>query len=258
MTTHRAHAARSSPCLQQGLTLIELMVGLLIGMLVSLAAVTSLGFSRLASSTVGDSTRLHEDASTAFRIIGHHMRQAGAQRLLNAGGGRVHFNAVYVGYGSAANPHALEGVNAPNGPDTLRVSHDIEPLITATDCLGNAPTKKQQDDGFTTLSNVFSVVNGSLQCAGSAENQTASLIQGVEDFQVRYAVRDSATDTLQYRDAPVDWNAVEGVMVCLQLVGELGGQPTAPVVGCDGNPTAQDGRVRRAFWRVFQLRNADA
>ncbi|MGE0351292.1 prepilin-type N-terminal cleavage/methylation domain-containing protein [Hydrogenophaga sp.] len=258
MTTHRVRAVRASQHLQQGLTLIELMIGLLIGMLVSLAAVTSLGFTRLASSTVGDSARLHEDASTAFRIIGHHLRQAGAQRLMDADGRRVHFNDAYVGYGNAAVPHSIEGANAISGTDTLRVSHDIEPLITATDCLGNAPTQQQQDNGFTTLSNVFSVNGGNLQCAGSATSLPAALIQGVEDFQVRYAVRDSATDTLQYQDAPVNWSEAEGVMVCLQLVGERGGQPTEPVLGCNGQPIAQDGRLRRTFWRVFQLRNADA
>ena len=244
---------------QRGLSLIELMIGLLIGMLVSLAAVSSLSYTRVASSTVGDSARLHEDASTVFRIIGHHLRQAGAQRLLDAGGMRVNFNAAFVGFGDAVAPRFVEGVNtADNGPDTLSVSHDIEPLIAAADCMGDEPTAKQLKDGFTTLNSVFSVVNGNMQCAGSANTQTASLIKGVEDFQVRYAVRNSATDTLQYREAPGDWSAVEGVMVCLQLVGELRGQPTAPIVGCDGNPSAQDGRFRRAFWRVFQLRNADA
>lgn len=244
---------------QRGLTLIELMIGLLIGMLVSLAAVTSLGFTRMASSTVGDSARLHEDASTAFRVIGHHLRQAGAQRLLDAGAVRVKFNDAFVGFGDATAPRSIEGVNSTqSGPDTLSVSHDIEPLIPATDCLGNAPTAKQEEDGFTTLNSVFSVVNGNLQCAGSATAKPAALIQGVEDFQVRYAVRNGATDTLQYLDAPGDWGAVEGVMVCLQLVGELRGQPATPIVSCNGNPSVQDGRLRRAFWRVFQLRNADA
>lgn len=257
--TLRAHPIRPSSLRQRGLTLIELMIGLLIGMLVSLAAVSSLGYARQASSTVGDSARLHEDASTAFRIIGHHLRQAGAQRLLDASGGRVNFNAAFVGFGDAVAPRFIEGVNtAGNGPDTLSMSHDIEPLIAATDCMGDEPTALQQKSGFTTLNSVFSVVDGNLQCAGSADKQTASLIQGVEDFQVRYAVRNGATDTLQYQQAPGDWSAVEGVMICLQLVGELRGQPATPIVGCNGNPSAQDGRIRRAFWRVFQLRNADA
>lgn len=238
---------------QRGLTLIELMIGLLIGMLVSLAAVISLGFTRMASSTVGDGARLHEDASTAFRIIGHHLRQAGAQRLLDTGGGRVTFNGAFVGFGDAVAPRFIEGVDTPDsGPDRLSISHDIEPLISAADCLGNLPT------AATSIDAVFSVVDGNLRCAGSATTLPAALIQGVEDFQVRYAVRNSTTDTLQYLDAPGDWSAVEGVMVCLQLVGELRGQPATPVVGCNGNASAQDGRLRRAFWRVFQLRNADA
>jgi type IV pilus assembly protein PilW len=240
------------------LTLIELMIGILIGLLVSIAAVASLGFTRLAASTVGDSARLHEDANTAFRIIGHHLRQAGAQRLLNTNG-RVEFNNAFVGFGDAAAPRVIQGVNTTNdGPDTLSISHDIEPLLGATDCMGDAPTALQvKDDGITTLNSVFSVDDGNLQCTGSIAPPGAALIRGVEDFQVRYAVRD-ATDALQYVDAPADWNSVEGVMVCLQLVGELGGQPTAPIIGCNSAPSAQDGRFRRAFWRVFKLRNSDA
>lgn len=257
--TQRTLPTHPSSLRQRGLTLIELMTGLLIGMLVSLAAVSSLGYTRLASSTVGDSARLHEDATTVFRIIGHHLRQAGAQRLLEAGGGRVAFNAAFVGFGDAATPRYIQGVDtADNKPDTLSMSHDIEPMIAATDCMGDEPTATQQANGLTTLNSVFSVVNGNLQCTGSAANQTASLIQGVEDFQLRYAVRNSATDTLQYQQAPSDWTAVEGVMICLQLMGELRGQPTAPIIGCNGNASAQDGRFRRTFWRVFQLRNADA
>lgn len=243
---------------QGGLTLIEMMIGILIGLLVSFAAVASLGFTRLASSTVGDNTRLHEDANTAFRIIGHHLRQAGAQRLLNTNGGRVRFNNAFVGFGDAAAPRVIQGANtASDGPDTLSISHDIEPLISATDCMGDAPTLLQVNNGITTLNSVFSVVDGNLQCAGSIGPQTAALIRGVEDFQVRYAVRD-ATDSTRYVDAPADWNAVEGVMVCLQLVGELRSQPTAPIIGCNDEPSAQDGRFRRAFWRVFKLRNSDA
>jgi type IV pilus assembly protein PilW len=251
MTSHARNFC--PPSRQSGLTLIELMIGLLIGMLVSLAAVTSLGFTRLASSTVGDSARLHEDAASAFRVIGHHFRQAGAQRLVDAVGGRVSFNPAFVGFGNASQQHFIEGVNAANGPDTLSVRHDIEPLIFASDCLGSLP-----EDTDTHIENAFSVVGGSLRCAGSATDDPAPLVRGVEDLQVRYAVRNGATDAIQYADSPADWNMVEGVMVCLQLVGELGGQPTAPIVGCNGNPSAQDGRFRRAFWRVFQLRNVDA
>jgi type IV pilus assembly protein PilW len=250
--TLRSPPLRPSLVLQSGLTLIELMIGLLIGALVSLAAVTSLGFTRLASSTMGDASRLHEDASTAFRVIGHHLRQSGAQRLVGTGGGRVSFNPTLDGFTNARGQHFVEGVNGVSAPDTLSIRHDIEPLITASDCLGNAANASA-----TFIGNVFSVVNGNLQCDGSATNRAAALINGVEDFQVRYAVRASATELL-YVDTPLDWNTVEGVMVCLQLMGEQGGNPTTPITGCDGQQVAQDGRLRRAFWRTFQLRNVDA
>lgn len=228
------------------------MIGIVIGLLVSIAAVASLGFTRLASSSVGDSARLHQDAATAFRIIGHQVRQTGAQRLINvASASQVTFNGSFVGTGVQGAPIVLSGTNA-NGsaPDTLSVSLDTELQISATDCLGKPPMA-------TSINSVFSVVNGNLQCAGSGAALPEALIQGVEDFQVRYAVR-SGTGSAQYVDTPADWNAVEGVMICLQLVGELRSHPDAPVIGCNNLPSAQDGRLRRTFWRVFKLRNSDA
>jgi type IV pilus assembly protein PilW len=237
---------------QGGLSLIELMISIVIGLLVSIAAVASLGFTRLASSAVGDSARLHQDAATAFRIIGHQVRQTGAQRLVNVAlASQVTFNSSFVGTGSQGAPVVLSGSNATkSAPDTLNVSLDTDPLISATDCLGNLPNASA-----TSINSVFSVANGHLQCAGSGAAPAEALIQGVEDFQVRYSVR---TGVAQYVDTPADWNAVEGVMICLQLVGELRNQPDAPVIGCDNLPSAQDGRLRRTFWRVFKLRNSDA
>mgnify|MGYP006200572685 CR=1 FL=1 len=49
--------------------------------------------------------------------------------------------------------------------------------------------------------------------------------------------------------------AVTAVMVCLRLVGERQGQVTLPVTGCNGEAVPADGRLRRTYLRLFQLRN---
>lgn len=67
---------------QQGLSLVEILVGMAIGLMVTLAAVSSLIFVRLSAATAEDAWRMQQDANTAFRIIGWQLRQAGARPLM--------------------------------------------------------------------------------------------------------------------------------------------------------------------------------
>ena len=66
---------------QSGATLIELMVGITIGLLTIAVAIGDLLVSRGVSTSVSDVTGLQEQASYAFRIIGQQLRQAGSIRL---------------------------------------------------------------------------------------------------------------------------------------------------------------------------------
>ncbi|WP_372661102.1 prepilin-type N-terminal cleavage/methylation domain-containing protein, partial [Hydrogenophaga sp.] len=200
---------------QTGATLIELMIGLTIGLMVVVAAVGSLVYTRVASTTVGDSSRLYQDASTAFRIIGNHVRQGGARRVVNdTGDARVRFNRDYVGFGSANATVVVTGTNgAGTSTDTLRISHDIDTSLDARDCLGQKPIA-----GSVNINNTFTVVDGELRCLGSGTSGAQAIIAGVEDMQVLYGVKQvhPATisfDLLQYQASPTDWSAVETVMV---------------------------------------------
>jgi hypothetical protein len=49
---------------------------------------------------------------------------------------------------------------------------------------------------------------------------------------------------------------VDTVMVCLRISGETRTNPTAASTGCNGEVVPADGRIRRVFTRVFNLRNA--
>ncbi|MDP3811107.1 MAG: PilW family protein [Hydrogenophaga sp.] len=251
----QSHVAHRPAC-EAGVSLIELLVGLVIGAIVSVAAISSFGTTRSASATVGDSTRLHQDAAMAFRTIGHHIRQAGAVRLIDNGPGLVTFTDSFQGYGNASAPQALQGIDgANNAPDVLGISHDSEVSLNAVDCLGqnvlaNVAIRNRFD---------FDIPNQSLRCLGSGNGIPGPLIAGVEDFQVRYGRR--INGNLQYQDANAawtadEWNSVEVVMVCLQLAGQVGGHTgQANASGCNGQIIVDDGRIRRVFVRVFSLRN---
>ncbi len=245
---------------QAGVSLLELLIGITIGLLVVVAAVGSLVFTRTSSLSVDDSSRLQQDATNTFRILGHHIRQSGARRIVNplAGNANVEFNSAYGGFGTNPNtssPLVLQGTDgAGSAPDTLQVSYDTDPVLQSMDCIG-APTLVANN-----ISSTFSVVGNELRCLGSGSATQFALLQGVEDFQVLYGLRTG--DNLQYLTAtaitasvPAPWDRVETVQVCLRLVGELGNTPGADVAGCNGENVANDGRIRRVFFRVFKVRN---
>ncbi len=71
--------ARSQP--QRGVTLIELLVGIVIGLLTVAVAMGALMVSRGVTGTVSDSSMLQQQAAYAFRVIGQQIRQAGSLRL---------------------------------------------------------------------------------------------------------------------------------------------------------------------------------
>ncbi|MES2887465.1 MAG: PilW family protein [Pseudomonadota bacterium] len=242
------------PVRESGVSLIELLVGLAIGAIVSVAAVSNFGSTRSASATVGDSTRLQQDAAMAFRTIGHHIRQAGAVRLIDNGAGLVTFTDKFEGYGSSLAPQALHGTDGgDDDPDILEIGHDSEVSLNAVDCLG------QNVLANVDIENRFELVDQNLRCLGSGNATPGPLIAGVEDFQVRYGRR--INGNLQYQDAnaawtATDWNSVEAIMVCLRMVGQVGGHTGQNIAGCrNGEVIADDGRIRRVFVRVFSLRN---
>lgn len=250
---------------QTGISLIELLIGITIGLLVMLAAVGSLVYTRVSSTAVGDSSRLQQDASTAFRIIGHHIRQGGARRVRDAGGGTTEFNGEYFGFGDVAvGSIVVTGVNgAADAPDTLQISNDrgapvpVPPAVDPwpnmnRDCLG-APSLLANN-----VTNTFSVVAGNLFCVGSGAVAGANLVQGVEDLQVWYGARNTINDQLIYQTSPVPVvnQQIETVMVCLRISGEATGNPGVNSIGCiPGQDIANDGRIRRVFFRVFNIRN---
>lgn len=192
-------SARSSQARQQGLTLVEILVGMTIGLMVTLAAVSSLIFVRLSAATAEDAWRMQQDANTAFRIIGSQLRQAGARPLMaTANAGNVEFAPGYAGYGAVTAPQPVSGTDG-NGaaPDVLRTSLQNDVGADARDCLGQAPTNVAAE-----IVGQFSVANGDLSCRGTVS--TAGFVGGVEDMQVWYGESDGLG--FRYRSAGI-WRA---------------------------------------------------
>jgi type IV pilus assembly protein PilW len=266
---------------QRGASLVELMVGITIGLLVVLAAMGSLLYTYASSSTMGDATRLQQKADTAFRIINFQVLQAGAIELVpTVDPSTVVFSTGYTGIDPSTTALAnkvisVHGENeAGRNKDILRVSYQDNVGSTTTsssegtgtvhDCLGNRPTLSTRvDNEFT-----FNAASGELRCTGSKAGVGAmSIADGVEDFQVTYGVRTyDAAGAEQYRlydaNAVPDWSKVQSITVCLQLRGDKKGNPrpdltdAKAIPACGSEIDSNDGYIRRVYRRTFSMRNA--
>ncbi len=241
---------------QSGFSLVELMVGITVGLLVVVAAIGSLAFTQASSTVVVDSAGLQQKADAIFRNIASHVEQAGAFNVEPAGDpAKIIFSSGFTGF-NASGFYIQGKEGASNAPDTLQVSYQNDGNVS--DCMGKRypdPTVKPFN-----IDNEFSVKNGSLMCLGAdASGKDQAIDVGVEDFQVTYGVQISAGNYQYFSANPgLNWTNVQAVSICLQLAGDTQGNPrVGPAFkGCRDQDVANDGKIRRLFRRTFSIRNA--
>lgn len=251
--------------LQAGLTLIELMIGLAVGLLVVAVATVSLLGSRSVTGAVSDISGIQQQAAYVMRSFGTQLRQAGSLYLdlgLDADGeGEITSATAFQLRGSTDTAIAEN-----NGSVTIRFTGYEEPTFAnagpiSRNCLG-APGSIPA--GTTaSIESIFTLNGTDLRC------NDQPIAQNVAAFQVRYLLQGTDQDdpTMLYTNSAgvADWNRVQGVEVCLVLFGtERIDVPAGGVsyTGCDGNAvdiTALTGnrtnRMHYVFRNVFQLRS---
>jgi type IV pilus assembly protein PilW len=273
---------------QRGVTLIELMIGIAIGLLTIAVAMGSLMVSRGLSGTVSDASSIQQQGAFAMRTIGLQLRQTGSLRL-NLNPGIVTAAEPYLapaafetkaGQFDPTTPTGiLEGKDSPGATEfklDVRYSSYTEPLFVggtqsqARDCLGANPDPNLLESKFSLRVNPVTNVP-ELVCASAGSIAAQPLVQNVANFQVRYLLQDNTStpgsSTLKSVDAAgvgVDWAKVQGVDVCLVLYGtERIDLPTGSnYTDCDGAAvdmsTLTGARARRmhvTFRNTFQLRS---
>ena len=259
---------------QAGLTLIELMIGLAVGLLVVAVATVSLLGSRSVTGAVSDISGIQQQAAYVMRTFGTQLRQAGSLYLdlgLDAGDESdiITPTVFQLRDDSEQAIHEAEGT----GAITIQYTGYEEPTFAdngpiSRNCLAE-PGKGVLGPGETIpVESIFTISSTDLHCNGQP------IAQNVAAFQVRYLLQDTNQGTDQ-GDPPMlytgragvgeNWNRVQGVEVCLVLFGTeridvpAGG---ASYTGCDGNAvdiTALTGnrtnRMHYVFRNVFQLRS---
>lgn len=283
----RTNPARQ-PLRQHGFTLVELLVGITIGLLTIAVALGAIVASRGVSGTVSDASQLQQQAAYAFRVMSKQLRQAGSLRLNlapqkpDAGAvidavEPVAFETKATGSDSTTfDPFVdtLSGIDTPTGSQyklTVGYRNYTETVTSGTasllrDCLGG-----QTADTLIQSRFVLNTTTNELQCAGLGAAQP--IIQNVANFQVRYMVQTDpapfGNPQIQYRTATQvgagNWASVFGVEVCLVVYGtEMIDMPAGSTYrDCDGTTdvdmtTLASPRTRRmhmTFRNVYMLRS---
>lgn len=240
---------------QGGVSLVELLVGLTLGLLVVAAAIGTLIASRSASGTVGDLTQLQQQGSYALRVIGVQMRQAGSiTPIKNSTSALYSFNDTFIGFGGTS--RVVTGSDgAGTSADTVSVSNeplDGNPDTRPRDCLGEKANGVRIDSTFWVDDDTHE-----LKCKSGAKNQ--ALIGNVVDFQVWYRIRSAGSNTQRMAAKQVDaagiWSSVKSIEICLDLRGDEAGQPDIGIyTNCQGVESPRNGRLHNVLRNVFDLR----
>lgn len=241
---------------QQGVSLIELLIGLSIGLLVIGVATGALMASRGISGTVSDATTMQQQAAYAMRVIGQQLRQAGSLYLEMTPAGYDNAVVFLLRDGDILEEHAADKFTSSFSSDATDLSKH---------CLGGPATSQVNDPIKSAFA--LNADTNSLRC------NDQPILGNVADFQVRYLVQKDAVTgatNITYTDNPGENDQIQGVEICLVLYGtETINLPDgASYQGCgreaNGSPQSVDmttlpaprtNRLHLAFRNVFQLRS---
>lgn len=284
------HPARPTPQRQRGVTLIELMVGLVIGLLTVAVAMGALMVSRGISGSVSDTSAIQQQGAYAMRVIGQQMRQAGSLRLdlfpaaAQAAAASDAFDHLLptvlearanTASGTVGWEPTTDTIAFQNGGPIAGFANYTERLTTGT---GSPPTGTQTANCLGSAGDVatrsnFRLSGTELQCGDGTATGFQPIVRNVAAFQVRYLMQDNATTPgspqINYAasnttvDAETNgWAKVQAVEVCLELFGDeaIDLPASSTYTGCSGTvtySTLTGSRARRmhlTFRNVFQLR----
>ena len=272
---------------QYGVSLVELLVGIAIGLMVVLAATGTLVLNRTSSNTISDTANVTAQASNAMRQMVYTLRQTGAtestpspdtaalpavQQYVDLvapgtplpGSGFIHpVTATATGILSGRNNLTASGMTY----DELTYVFASRGAAISRDCLGNQVAAINGDlpnrfflQADNPAANVSDTNRPNLMCQGLTANAAQPVARNVEDLQIQYLVDQGATQ--QWRNATQvallgAWNQVIAIELCLLVRGDInhGAVLTGNYTNCNGVVTAHDRFWRVALRQTVQLRN---
>tara|TARA_Y100000758_G_C16065336_1_gene426068 strand:- start:2658 stop:3374 length:717 start_codon:yes stop_codon:yes gene_type:complete len=230
---------------QSGFGLVELMVALILGVLVSGAATQLLLTNNQTFVLQGVTSALEEDGQMLLRYMMADIRQAGR-------GSSIEGTIDPVVFDNTQPVFSKEG--ADGASDELVINY-----LGFRDCQGGGNGAEQD------ITNRYFVNNGSLFCAGSLSAGSAELITGVESFQVQYGIDTNLNGEIgvtQYVNAGAQGaNPVVTIRFAVLLFSDrdinVDDSTTRYFLADQQVDVAGDARVRKVFGSTVMIRNYD-
>jgi type IV pilus assembly protein PilW len=266
---------RGLPKWQDGLSLVEIMIALTLGLVILLAVGSVYLGSRQTYRVQEDNARIQEAGKYALEVIGRSIRQAGADTEMN-------FNPVAITLNCVPPACvAIDSNGAAGATDTIRNQfyagrEELNGAVwSARNCIGGfvaagALPANIVTNIFDVAADAASTATGTgLRCSDAAGN-SQTLVSNIEDLQVIYGIDttgDQAAD--QYVATPGNWTQVVTARICVLIQSANNGLATTPqtYLNCEGalgRPTAGaptttagagDLRLHRSFVATYNLRN---
>ncbi len=257
--------------LARGHTLVEFVIAMALGLVVTAGAVSLYTTQRTAFEHAGDAMRIREAGLTALTLIGQQLQMAG---FVPADVARYNSPPPLFGC-SGGHPTGADDSLAcealPSHSDGVAVRYVGNNVSTwpsatgqTTDCLGQAVAGSNAalgDQGVLVVNRYFARVSGStgepeLYCEGNGKVGSAQpLVEGVERVRLKYWLADGLSAIDASAVMADQWARIVAVDLCVLVRGAPQGQRSR-YVDCDGaSALGADSRPRQAFSRRVAIRN---
>ena len=235
---------------QRGVSLIELMIGMVLGLFILLAIGSVFIATSDTNRTQDAMSRIQESTRFSFETLGRVIRKAGY---------RVDGSVTAVSVFTAATINSqvfVAGQKVAGNATTLVVRYQGAADGLTRDCLGGVVAAN------AVVSETLSLAGGQLMCQVNAGGAVA-LVDGVGDIQYTYAEDTDGNRAANGYFSPAavtNWTNVVAVRAEVLLVTDADSVTTAPrAYTFNGVTTAAadvtDNRMRRVTSTTFALRN---
>ena len=220
--------------LQRGHSLVQSLLGLMLSMLVLMAAFAAFGWVQSSHRQLQTQAEVQQRLRTALMFLRLRVHRAGAPGLGVDSTGKFKYELP---------PQALLGTNT-----SLSLVHLSS--LTPADCQGHEATY------FSTIEDLFELAKPALKCKDAARDDTLAqeLVDGLSGMSLLYAqALPGTTPQLQWlsADKVTLWRAVRGVQICLQA--DARGNPVPRSQACSTSSSNTPSLAWRgvAAWRHF-------
>jgi hypothetical protein len=241
--------------LARGMSLVEILIGLALGLVLVAGVGGLVAGSRQTSRAERNLLEMQATGRIATEVLAREIRKAGYRNNREL--------KLPVIFPVAAAPFVTAGAVvagiAAGSEVSVRFQGSDNGATGLVDCLGNSIA---QDE---TLWQTLSLVRGELRCRTrnltTPSDQTLALVSQIEDLSITFGEDtdgDGYADAYRATAAVTDWSRVASVNVQLRVVSSEDGVADSPQAYLDFSGAAvtpNDRRLRRSYGTVVALRN---